>query len=127
MSEQAPSKADALRAMREAKYSAKSSEVGKPAPRMSTPSAARGKPIGANDMPSPETSGASESNSAIGRPAKSRDRVEGPTVKGKPRVAPCVETVPATTKRTRAPNGTFDRKAYQRDLMRKRRQAEKKS
>ncbi len=38
-------------------------------------------------------------NSANARPTKIRDRVEGPTVKGKPRVAPCVETVPATHKR----------------------------
>lgn len=30
---------------------------------------------------------------------------------------------PAKPKRTRAPNGTFDRKAYQRELMRKRRAA----
>ncbi len=90
MSDKTPSKAEALRAMREANYSAKSSEVGKPAPRMSTPSAVRGKTIGANDMPSPETSGASES---------------------KP-------------KKKRAPAGSFDRKAYQRELMRKRRAQE---
>lgn len=32
---------------------------------------------------------------------------------------------PPKPKRTRAPNGTFDRKAYQRELMRKRRAAEK--
>lgn len=31
----------------------------------------------------------------------------------------------AHEKRTRSPNGTFDRKAYQRELMRKRRAAEK--
>jgi len=29
------------------------------------------------------------------------------------------------SKRTRAPNGTFDKRAYQRELMRKRRKAEK--
>lgn len=32
---------------------------------------------------------------------------------------------PPKPKRTRAPNGTFDRNAYQRELMRKRRAAEK--
>ena len=34
-------------------------------------------------------------------------------------------TPAAPTKRKRAPNGTFDRKTYQRELMRKRRTAEK--
>jgi len=32
---------------------------------------------------------------------------------------------PSEAKKTRAPRGTFDRKTYQRDLMRKRRAAEK--
>jgi hypothetical protein len=43
--------------------------------------------------------------------------------------APCLEkgsTPLPSTKSKRAPRGTFDRKAYQRELMRKRRQAEKK-
>jgi hypothetical protein len=39
--------------------------------------------------------------------------------------AETVKAHEAEAKRTRAPNGTFDRRAYQRDLMRKRRKAEK--
>lgn len=53
----------------------KSSEVGKPAPRMSTPSAVRGETIGAKAMPSPETSGASDSHPKRG---PGRPKIEGP-------------------------------------------------
>jgi hypothetical protein len=98
------SKADALRAMREASYSAKSSDGG----------------VGANTL-----------TTAKGvRPARSQsqvsNRVDATPLRGDVATdnnhgSAGVALGPSEAKKKRAPRGTFDRTAYQRDYMRRRR------
>lgn len=116
MNEKIPSKADALRAMREANYSEKSSDGGVEghaealiSPSVPTPA----------DFPGSSTRGAGvksgPSDAKLERSLAVKPSAHNRSDGG--------SNPPAPTKRKKGLNGTFDRQAYQREYMRKRRQS----
>jgi hypothetical protein len=108
MSEKIPSKADALRAMREANYSAKSSDGARNERALPSANAA-------DDLVS-----VSSDDGASNCPPVTGDRY----AQGKLPTLKSGSSSETKTKKKRAPAGSFDRKAYQRELMRKRRAQE---
>lgn len=104
MADKQPSRADRLREMREAKYEANHSR--------GSGSSTAGATGGVQRRKGSDDSGERPSNSKGSVPNSKANTSE-------PREA-------KPTKKKRAPNGTFDRNAYQRELMRQRRQKESK-
>lgn len=129
------SKADTLRAMREANYSAKSSDGGVVARARHADTRSRGiiaretpeagQPQASlcrvSDKPAAAVTGGEKMKGLVGA---NSDRIgNGAPSRSGGFESPLdgVATIPSETKNKRAPRGTFDRAAYQRDYMRKRR------
>ena len=130
MSDRAPSKADQIRALREARATA--SGAAKPAAQPPKSRDRKGSRVG--DKPRPHATELSERGGHVRQeqhsgPSSSRGKLPEAGNVAEPQVGPPAQRADHPSepgsKRKKAPAGSFDKRAYQRELMRKRRAAAK--